>query len=138
MTAAFLAAAVVPARAQTSADAHMLDLSCVEALVAIKESRLAGVFSFVPDKDAPQAFADLLVHDRKALKRYLAKLARDDKQAGGISSWDHQVVGLALQIYASPIAGTVEKPGSLKGKLEGLSGEPSLSLEQITTRRKSR
>lgn len=136
--ALFLSAALLlspGAFAQAPRDAQVLNLSCVEALVSIDQSKLAGVFSFVPEKDAPAAFADLLVHDRKALKKWLKKVQKDNK-IGGVSTWDHEVAVFALQIYASPIAETIEKPGELKDELSTLVLAPVLSLEQLTARRR--
>ena len=124
--------------AQASRDAQMLNLSCVEALVAIGQPQLAGVFSFVPGKDGPAALADLLVHERKAFKKYTAKLKRDKKEAGGISTWDHDTVVFALQIYASPIADTIDKPGSLRGDLEELARAPSMPLQELSARKRAR
>jgi hypothetical protein len=121
------------------AQAQILNLSCVEALVAAGQSHLAGVFSFVPEKDAPNAFADLIVHDRKALKKYVAKLEADLKEAGGISTWDHEVLAFALTIYGSPLAQTLDKPGkSQMSALNKLALAPSLSLQDMTARRRKR
>ncbi len=120
-------------------DSHMLSLSCVEALVAIDEAKLAGVFSFVPEKDAPAAFGDLIVHDKKALKKYVTKLDRDRDQAGGISPWDHDVMMFILQIYASPLADTLEKPGAAgMERLTVLANAPTMQLQEITARRKKK
>lgn len=123
---------------QAPAGAQMLNLSCVEALAAIGEPRLAGVFSFVPEKDAPQAFADLVLHDKKELKKYTAKLDKDMKD-GGVTPWDHEAVAFALQLLNSPIADTLEKPSSsARETLRLASTAPVLSLEQLTARRRAR
>src|SRR5205807_2646903 len=76
VTALLLAVSLLatPAKAQ-----QVLNLSCVEALVAVGESRLAGVFAFVAEKDETSAFADLLVHDKGALKKFMAKADKDFK-----------------------------------------------------------
>ena len=122
---------------QASRDAQMLNLSCVEALVAIGQASLAGVFSFIPEKDAPAAFADLLVHDRKALKKFLAKLRKDRKDAGGITTWDHEAVAFAVSIYGSPLAETLDKPGaSVLAELDELARLKTLSLQDMTARRR--
>ena len=120
---------------QAPAGAQLLNLSCVEALVSIGQPNLAGVFSFISEKDGPAAFADLVVHDRKALKKWVAKLEKDNK-IGGVSPWDHEAAVFALQIYASPIAETVDKPGELKDKLSTLVLAPVLTLEELTARRR--
>lgn len=123
---------------QAPAGAQMLNLSCVEALAAIDEPRLAGVFSFIPEKDTPQAFADLVMHDRKALKRYVKKLEKDMK-AGGVTTWDHESVTFALQILSSPLADTLEKPsGSEREALDMAARAPVLTLEQMTAKRRGR
>jgi hypothetical protein len=123
--------------AQGASDAHMLNLSCVEALVSIGQAHLAGVFSFVPEKDAPAAFADLIVHDKKALKKYLGKLDGDFKQAAGLSNWDHEALIFALSIYASPMAQTLDKPsGSQMTRMTELGHAPTMTLEQLTARRR--
>ena len=122
--------------AQAPQTPQMINLSCVEALVAIGESKLAGVFSFVPDKDSPGAFADLIVHDKKALKKYINKLERDLKDAGGIATWDSQAVKFAMAIYGSPLAETIEKPGNLLARLEALSRAQTMSLQDLTARRR--
>ena len=124
-------------RAQAPRDAQMLNLSCVEALVSIGQASLAGVFSFIPEKDSPAAFADLIVHDRKALKKYAVKLEKDLKEAGGISVWDHEAVAFALSIYASPLAETLDKPGaSLLTRLDEFARAQTMSLQDLTARRR--
>jgi len=125
-----------PARSQGAADSQMLNLSCVEALASIDEARLAGVFSFVPEKDSPTAFADLIARDQKAMKRYLKKLDRDVKQAGGVSEWDHQVVVAAVSLYGSPMASMLpkQKPATIE-HLATLAQAPAMSLQELTAKR---
>lgn len=136
LTAVLLLAGARASLAQAPAG-QMLNLSCVEGLVAIGMPQLAGVFSFVPEKDAPAAFGDLIVHDKKALKKYVAKLEKDMKEAGGISAWDHQAVAFAQQVYASPLAETIEKPGaSVLARLDTASRAPTMSLQDMTARRR--
>ncbi len=116
---------------------QMINLSCLEALVAVGQPNLAGVFSFISEKDGPAAFADLLVHDKKAMKKFLAKAEKDFKSADGISSWDHEAVMAAVSIYGSPLAETLEKPASgTMSRLVALSAAPSLKLEDLARRRK--
>ena len=115
----------------------MLNLSCVEALVSIDEARLAGTFSFVPEKDAPAAFADLVVHEKKELKKYVAKIDRDLKDAGGISARDHEAVAFAVTIYGSPMAQTLDNPGTaVIAHLAELASVPTMTLEQLTAKRR--
>jgi hypothetical protein len=125
------------ARAQAARDATMLNLSCVEALVSIDQANLAGVFSFVPEKDGPAAFADLVVHQKKALKKFLGKLERDQKEAGGVSAWDHEAAAFALSIYRSPLGETIDKPGeALLKRLEDAARAPTMTLQEMTARRR--
>ena len=136
--AAALAAGVAAAPASAPAvQGGVLNLSCIEALAAIGQPSLAGVFSFIPEKDSPAAFADLLVHDNKALKKYAEKVGQDLKAASGITDWDHEAVMFALSLLTGPLAQTLEKPsGKLMARLNELSLAPKLSLEVVVSRRK--
>ena len=123
---------VTPVRAQ-----QVLNLSCVEALVAVGESRLAGVFAFVAEKDEPAAFADLLVHDKGALKKFVAKADKDFKDANGITQWDRDALAAAVSVFGSPLGETVEKPSAkMVGHLIELTRAPALTLEQLNAKRK--
>jgi hypothetical protein len=140
MKLALLAAGVLlagaPARGETPKGAQLMNLNCMEALVAVDQASLAGVFSFVPEKDGPAAFADLLVHNAKALKKFTAKLEKDLKETSGLSAWDHEAVAFALSIYASPLAARLDKPSpKALARLAELGQAPSLTLEQMTARR---
>ena len=115
----------------------VINLSCMEALVAIEEPGLAGVFSFISEKDAPSAFADFLAHHPKALKKYAAKVDQDLKAAAGVVSWDHEVLMDLLSLFSSPMADTLEKPSSkTMAQMTELSLAPTLSLEAVTAGRK--
>ncbi|MBI5211537.1 MAG: hypothetical protein HY927_16305 [Elusimicrobia bacterium] len=130
-----LAAAASPA--QEGGGGALMNLSCIEALVAIDADWLAGVFSFVPEKDSPTAFADIIVRNKAAMKRYLGKLSRDYRAAKGISEWDHEVVMKALELYGSPLAEAVGKPdSSVRERLGTLSLAPTMSLGELSMRRK--
>lgn len=134
LAAAPASAAGVPEAPGSSA--HMLNLSCVEALVAIGHSELAGVFSFISEKDTPAAFADLIVHDKKARKKYTAKLERDFKAAQALTQWDHDALVMILSIYGSPLAETLQKPGTRQmGRLAELGQAPTTTLDQMTAKR---
>ena len=109
---AVLAAAQTAGAIEPPQGAQLLNLGCVEALAAIGQADLAGVFSFIAEKDAPAAFADLLVHNKKALKKFLAKVEKDLKSASGVAVWDHEALQLAVSIYGSPLAETLEKPSA--------------------------
>ncbi len=123
-----------PVRAQ-----ELLNLSCMEALAAVGEEALAGVFSFIKEDDSTVAFADLAVHRRRVMRRYIDKLKKDLKIARGISAWDHQVVLQILQIYGSPLAETLDEPSvGTRQKLRDLSLAPTLTLGELTSRRRKK
>ena len=114
-----------------------MNLSCIEALAAIGQPSLAGVFSFIFEKDSSAAFADLTVHDSKALKRYVEKVGQDFKAAGGVTTWDHEALMSVLALYAGPLAATLEKPSAkVLTRINELSLAPKLSLEQVAARRR--
>jgi hypothetical protein len=137
LAAALAAGAAAAPASEPSVQGGVLDLSCIEALAAIGQPNLAGVFSFISEKDSPAAFADLLVHDHKALRKYVEKAGQDLKAAGGITDWDHDVVMFALSLFAGPLAHTLEKPsGKILARLNELSLAPKLSLEVVASRRK--
>lgn len=134
------AAGAAPVRGAERPDAvrgGLINLSCLEALVAINQPGLAGVFSFITEKDSPAAFADLVAHQGKSLKKYVAKLDQDLKAAGGITTWDHEAIVFALALFSGPLAQTLEKPPQkLVSKMTELSLAPTLALEAVTARRK--
>lgn len=138
--AVFLSLAMMAAPAgaqQPGRPATMLNLSCVEALVAIDQANLAGVFSFVSEKDGPLAFADLIVRDKKAMKKFLAKLDKDRKEVQAISTWDREAVIGAVSIYGSPLAETLEKPASdTMERLNGFVATQAIPLSDLTARRR--
>ena len=118
--------------------AGMLNLSCVEALVAVEHPDLAGVFSFITEKDAPAAFADFVAHNKTAMRRYVDKIGADIKSAAGVTPWDHDVIMRILDIYAGPLAETLEKlPPPIQKRLMEYSAAPSMSLEDVAARRKT-
>jgi hypothetical protein len=130
-----LIAVLLPSLAGAQAGG-MLSLGCVEALVAIGETRLAGVFSFVSEKDSAPAFADLIVHDAKLLKKFVAKAEKDLKETQGVSTWDKEAITTAVTILNSPIGETLEKPSKkMMDRLHVLSGAPALTLEQLSQKR---
>lgn len=103
----------------------MPDLSCIEALKAVDEGALAGLFSFIQPQDSPKAFADLIMHNKKALKKYVAKLATDLKTAAGIMPWDRDALQFALRIYDSPLRETLVQPGDKTlAQMRALSAAP--------------
>lgn len=118
--------------------AQILSLSCVEALVSIERPELAGVFSFVSEKDAPVAFADLVARDKKTLKKYVAKLEADYKLSTSLTEWDREATVALVALYGSPLVETLEhkpKP-ELVQRLAQLAAAPTIPLEQMTARRR--
>ena len=137
VSAAFVLSLAAAANAESPQGAHILDLSCVEALVAVDQARLAGVFSFIAEKDAIPAFADLLARDPKALKKFIEKVEHDFKIATGISRWDRDVLAAVMSLYGSPLGDTFPKPApKVVSRIAELTQETVVPLEQITARRK--
>lgn len=139
MKKVLLAAALVVCAASSDA-AQMLNLSCVEALVAVMRPELAGVFSFIKEEDAPRAFADMVARDKKALKKYLGKLEDDFKLTQSLTPWDRDAAGALVALYGSPLAETLEnkpKPQQVQ-RLAELAAAPTIPLEQMTARRAAR
>jgi hypothetical protein len=126
------------AAASSSMDSGgMVSLSLIEALAAVKKPELGGIFSFVAEKDAPFAFADMLARDKKAMKRYLKKLDGDRKAADGLTAWDHSVCASLVNLYASPLARSFVAPdASRMSKINQCVLVPVVPLETIVSRRK--
>jgi hypothetical protein len=138
------ASAAAPAEAATraaqdaaQAPTGMISFSLVEALSAMKQPQLAGVFAFVSEKNAPFALADLLARDPKAMKLYLGKLDADFKAAQGLTEWDHEVCASLINLYGSPMANTfgVPDPKRLK-QINDCMLAPAIPLETIVAKRK--
>lgn len=124
--------AAAPAGAQ-----QLLGTGCMEALIASGQADLAGIFSFISEKDSAAAFADLVVHKKDAMKKYLGRVESDLKAAGGIGVWDHEVLVLVTQFYASPLAQTVPVPAAkTTAKIGELTLAATLPLDQLSARRK--
>jgi hypothetical protein len=115
----------------------MISFSLVDALAAVHQPQLAGVFSFVSEKNAPFAFADLLARDKKSMKLYLNKLSDDSKASAGLTEWDHEVCASLINLYASPMAGTFGAPDAkmMKQINDGMLS-PIVTLEEIVAKRK--
>lgn len=122
----------------TAASAQsILDLNCMDALASVGKPELAGVFSFIPTKDTPNAFADLVARDKKALKKFIGKVERDLKVASGVTTWDHEVVLNLVSLFGSPLASTLVDPGAkVKNRLQELALAPTMSLEDVAVRRR--
>lgn len=131
-------AAVLSGPAVVASAQQILDLGCMDALVASGKTSLAGVFSFIAPKDTAAAFSDMIVRDPKAMKKYLARVSKDFKAASGITVWDHDVALSVLSLLSSPLSSTFEPPSKkIVSQLTELSLAPTLSLEQVSARRKS-
>jgi hypothetical protein len=98
LLAALLASPLLAATAARAQE--ILSGSLIEALKAIEKPELGGVFTYVGDKNAPNAFADLIARDAKAMKKYTSKLNDDRKAANGMTAWDHQVCATLTTYYA--------------------------------------
>lgn len=135
LPAAALAACLIAGGKAPSAFAggSAMSLSCLEALAAIEHPYLAGVFTFIPEKDIGSAFADLLARSRPAMRRYLSKLERDGKKAKGLTSWDHDVVVQVLGLYSSSFAGVSDE--GYKKRLSKLSLLPTMPLAEMLRKR---
>jgi len=137
LAAALLIATLLsPALARAQASAQMINLSCLEALTAIGQGRLTGVFSFVAEKDSVAAFSDMIARDKKALKKFVEKVEADKKQAGAISEWDGGVLKFTLSLFDSPLATTLDNPGKgTLARMAELSQTPMISLSELSSRR---
>ena len=124
--------------ATTSRAQEMLSASLIEALAAIEKPELGGLFTYVGEKNAPTAFADLVARDPKAMKRYVAKLADDNKVAKGQTAWDHQVCATLVNYYGG--GGTMPGVKKLDAKRLKTLNEcvlaPVLELQEVVERRK--
>lgn len=115
----------------------MVNLSLIDALTAVDEPRLTGIFAFIPEKNSTFAFADLLARDKKALKRYLAKLRADQKSAGGLTGWDHEVCATLVTLYSSPLSGSLDKPNDKRmSRINECVLSTTVALAEIVARRK--
>lgn len=138
MMRALLPAVVLAVWAPVASAQQILDLNCMDALVAAEKTSLAGVFSFIAPKDAPAAFSDMIVRDPKAMKKYLTRVRKDFKAAAGITIWDHDVVLGVISLLGSPLSSTFDRPPKkIVDQLTELSLAPTLSLEQVAARRKA-
>ncbi len=129
-------AARAAARA-SQAPTGMISFSLIEALAALHQPQLAGIFSFVAEKDAPFAFADLIARDKKSMKLYLEKLSDDDKAGSGLTEWDHEVCASLINLYSSPMAATFGVPDAKRMKqINDCMLSQTVPLEDIVARRK--
>jgi hypothetical protein len=114
----------------------VLNLSLIEALVAVRQQRLSGVFAFVPEDRTGLAFANYMMYDHKALKRYLKYARKIFDKAGAISHWDKRVmlllVGMVNQAQRPP---GVEAVGKKQvSQISELALVPGVPVEELRTR----
>ena len=132
-------AAARPAKAAAPAveATGMISFSLVDALAAIHQPQLAGIFSFVEEKNAPFAFADFIARDKKSMKLYLKKLDADVESANGLTEWDHEVCASLINLYGSPMAATFGVPDAKTMKqINDAMLSRTISLEEIVSKRK--
>ena len=131
------APATPPASRQAQPQSGIISLSLIEALSAIKQPELVGIFLFVAEPDGPAAFANFLVRDMKALKRYTEKLEDDRKVAQGLTGWDHEVCANLINFYASSAGGVFGRPDAKRmSKINQCVLSHVVALEAITAARK--
>jgi hypothetical protein len=134
LLAALLASPLIAATAARAQE--ILSGSLIEALTAVKKPELGGVFTYVGEKNAPQAFADLIARDSKAMKLYTAKVGADQKAAGGVTAWDHQVCATLVTHYAGAEMPGLKKPD--EKRLRALNAcvlSPVMDLQEIVLKR---
>ena len=115
---------------------EILSGSLIEALAGIGKPELGGLFTYVGEKNAPIAFADLVARDAKAMKRYTSKLNDDRKAAGGLTAWDHQVCATLVNHYAGGAMPGIKRPDAKRLKaLNDCVLAPVLELQDIVAKR---
>jgi len=76
-----------------------IDGSLIDAVNSIDQPELVAVFAYMPMRNQPSAFAELMTRDHSGLKRYAAKLTNDLKKAGGLTAWDHEVCAVLINRF---------------------------------------
>ena len=115
----------------------IINMSLMEALVAVKHPELAGVFSYVPDAQTTVAMADFLLRDHDSLKRFLKRVDADYRSVKLVNGWDKEV---CLHIVAATAnrsvpPGAQELSKRLYDVVARLSLSPGVPLEIIIQRR---
>jgi len=128
------------APARVPATPRIIGASVLEALLTVREQRLTGVFAFVPSEHASMAMADYLMHDRRALKRFVKKDERDLEELRGIDAWDREVHLYLVGVHAQLLfpQGVKRIPEKLLQRIRRLSLSPGLSIEVMSQRRAAR
>lgn len=117
----------------------MIDLSLIEALTAVEMPQFAGLFSYIPEQNAPFAFADLLMLNKKYLKRYLNKLEDDVKVANGLTPWDHAVCAVLINKYETSSGASLKINRPDKKRMTQINEcmlSPIISLQELVMRRR--
>lgn len=118
----------------------IINMSLMEALVAVKHPELAGVFAYVPEGQSTVAMADFLLRDHDSLKRFLKKVEGEQKRLKLVNGWDKEV---CLHIVAATANQTVP-PGAepltkrLYDRVSLLSLAQGVPLELLIQRRAAR
>lgn len=138
LTAAIAAAPALPKTA--SAQTQIINLSLVEALVAVGAPDLAGIFAFIPDNQSAMAMADYLMRNGRALKRFIKKGEKDYKDVQGINDWDRQVYLylINMQGATAALSGTEVIPRGWMSRIHTLSLVPAYPLQMMVQKRAAR
>ena len=115
----------------------IISLGLMDALARVDEPALAAVFAFVPEDRISLAMAYYLAQDHDVLKKFVNKVRRDFKDAGGVCEWDREVLLHLVLMDASlqPPAGFKPIPKRLMRRINELSLMQPLSLQEIVQRR---
>lgn len=125
---------------QLPVQTQIINLSLLEALVAIQATDLAGVFGFIPEDQSAMAMADYLMHNHRALKKFVKKGERDFKEVQGVNDWDKQVLLYLIGINNSvslPV-GVERIPAGLMRRINELGLAPGLPLQIMVQKRNKR
>ena len=92
-----------PAQPPAAPPQALIDLSLVQALVAVDAQDLTGVFGYMPEAAVAPAFADYLNRNVAAFKRFQKMARADIKETGGINAWDRTVFLYLMQLDEAPV-----------------------------------
>ncbi|HBL18065.1 MAG: hypothetical protein A2X36_08870 [Elusimicrobia bacterium GWA2_69_24] len=137
LLAALAAGAAAQPQTPGTAQGGVINLSLVDALVAVDAQDLAGVFSFIPEEQTPMAMADYLMHDHKALKKFVRKGERDLKLSQGINEWDKKVLLFLVGMNSQPLLplGIARVSPAWRARVNALSLAQALPLNIIVQQR---
>lgn len=117
---------------------QMINLNLINALVAIHQENLAGLFGYIAEQNAAPAFAEYLFRSPDALKLFVKKDEKDLKGTGGIDEWDKAVFlyVVGLNSNGEGLAGGPTLSPKMMERVSALSLAPAMSLSDLTMRRK--